>query len=125
MLRFSIFAVLLLAGCSQSGTDAEPPTNSDVPVMIEDGIRSTGKAAYDQVCAECHDQGLNGAPKTGDRDAWAGRSQLWEAVLFEHAKEGYMEMPAKGGEEGIDDAIIEMAAEYMLSRTYPNMPPAD
>jgi cytochrome c5 len=58
-----------------------------------------GKDAYDQVCARCHEEGLDGAPRTGDRDAWAGRSWLWEAVLFEHAKQGYMTLTAKGGDQ--------------------------
>jgi cytochrome c5 len=84
-----------------------------------------GKDAYDQVCARCHEEGLDGAPRTGDRDAWAGRSWLWEAVLFEHAKQGYMTMPAKGGEQGLDDAMVEKAAEYMLTKTFPDVTRAD
>jgi cytochrome c5 len=46
-------------------------------------------------------------------------------VLFEHAKNGYLGMPAKGGDESLDDAAVEMAAEYMLTRTYPDAPRAD
>lgn len=40
---------------------------------------------------------------------------LWEAVLFEHAKEGYLGMPAKGGHEEYTDCEIENVAEYMRS----------
>lgn len=84
----------------------------------------TGEEAYRLVCARCHDDGSNGAPGIDDRDAWAGRSWLWEAVLFEHAKNGYNEMPAKGGETSLDDATVERAAEYMLGRTV-NAPASD
>jgi len=77
----------------------------------------TGEEAYRLACARCHDSGANGAPRIGDRDAWAARSWLWEAVLFEHAKRGYNEMPAKGGYAGLDDAVVERAVEYMLERT--------
>jgi cytochrome c5 len=46
-------------------------------------------------------------------------------VLFEHAKQGYMTMPAKGGEQGLDDAMVEKAAEYMLTKTFPDVTRAD
>ena len=82
----------------------------------------SGQQAYEQACARCHDEGTDGAPRTGDSDAWAGRSMLWEAVLFEHAKKGYLEMPAKGGEETLDGRTVERAAEYMLSITFPEAP---
>lgn len=83
----------------------------------------SGKEAYELVCARCHAEGRNGAPKVGDPAAWEGRSSLWEAVLFEHAKKGYNNMPAKGGNETLDDAVVERAAEYMLRQVYPDAPP--
>ncbi|MDH3532329.1 MAG: hypothetical protein OEO82_05325, partial [Gammaproteobacteria bacterium] len=54
---------------------------------------------------------------------WSGRSPLWEAVLFEHAKTGFLDMPAKGGNEALDDADVGKAAEYMLRSTFPEIPP--
>ncbi len=82
----------------------------------------SGKEAYDQVCAHCHDSGLDGAPRTDHPEDWEGRSRLWQSVLYEHAKKGYMEMPAKGGDERLNDAAVAAAAEYMLERTHPNLP---
>lgn len=125
MLRILLIAVLLIAGCGQADDSSGPSPDPVIPALADDGIQVIGKEAYDQVCARCHEEGLDGAPKTGDRDAWAGRSWLWEAVLFEHAKQGYMEMPAKGGEGALDDAAVEMAAEYMLTRAFPEAVPAD
>lgn len=124
MLRLMLFAVVLLAGCSRGGDPASLPADA-ITATNQGSVQLTGKQAYDLVCARCHAEGLNGAPKTGDREAWAGRSWLWEAVLFEHAKEGYMEMPAKGGADDLDDTTVEMAAEYMLSLTFPEVSPAD
>jgi len=124
MLRiFLSFAIaVMLAGCGQ---DAPPATSVTIAPPPDATVQVSGKQAYDRACARCHDEGVDGAPKTGDREAWADRSWLWEAVLFEHAKSGYMTMPAKGGEETLDDAIVEMAAEYMLTKTYPDVMPSD
>lgn len=124
MLRISLsltIALALLAGCGQDASSPAPVT----PAPADESVPVTGKEAYDLVCAACHEEGVDGAPKTGDRDAWAGRSWLWEAVLFEHAKQGYMEMPAKGGDASLDDATVEKAAEYMLTKTFPDVNRAD
>ncbi len=125
MLRMMLIALLLLAGCGKSADDAATPIAPDDFEPTDSSVQLAGKQAYDEVCASCHDEGVDGAPKTGDQEAWAGRSWLWEAVLFEHAKDGYLTMPAKGGEESLDDATVEMAAEYMLTKTFPDAPPAD
>ena len=124
MLRnfLSLAIAAMLAGCGQ---DAPPATSVTIQPPPDATVQVSGKQAYDRACARCHDEGVDGAPKTGDREAWADRSWLWEAVLFEHAKSGYMTMPAKGGEETLDDAIVEMAAEYMLTKTYPDVMPSD
>ncbi|MDJ0813057.1 MAG: c-type cytochrome [Woeseiaceae bacterium] len=125
MLRILMITLLLLAGCGQAGDDAAPSTTPVDFEPTDSSVQLAGKRAYEQACASCHEEGLDGAPRTGDRDAWTGRSWLWEAVLFEHAKDGYLDMPAKGGDESLDDAAVEMAAEYMLTRTFPDAPPAD
>ena len=89
----------------------------DMPWLEEEISTFSGADAYELACARCHEEGIDGAPKTDDPEAWAGRSMLWEAVLFEHANKGYQDMPAKGGHEALTDDLVEKAAEYMLSRT--------
>ena len=81
-----------------------------------------GRETYEGVCASCHDEGRDGAPTKGDQASWANRSPLWSAVLIEHAKSGYLGMPAKGGHEELTDRAVEAAGEYMLSETFPQMP---
>ena len=119
----SLFLVWMLTGCTQSGTD-EPALTQSEPEDIGafDSAEVIGQRAYEDLCAGCHEEGLNGAPKTGDRVAWEGRSWLWEAVLFEHARSGYNEMPAKGGDSELDEATVTKAAEYMMALTYPDLP---
>ena len=124
-MRFVPLAILVapslyLAACSTSQLDV-PPAGSDVAMA---GAGNTnGQQAYEIACAACHDDGIGGAPQTGNPQAWDERSSLWEAVLFEHAKSGYLDMPARGGATRLPDATVEKAAEYMLSITHPERPP--
>lgn len=83
----------------------------------------SGLAAYEMACASCHESGADGAPLTGDAAAWAERSPMWQAVLANHASSGYMDMPAGGGTPELSDAVIARAVDYMLSVTYPELPP--
>ena len=81
-----------------------------------------GRETYEWACASCHDEGEDDAPIKGDRDSWSDRSPLWSAVLLEHAKNGYLDMPTKGGEEHLSDRAVEAASEYMLYETFPELP---
>ena len=119
-VRLSLLSTLLtvlLAGCGSS--EAPPAVVSATP---ENASPLPGKAEYERACAGCHETGKDGAPVTGDRDTWAGRSPLWEAVLYEHATKGYFDMPPMGGAAELTEREVEIAAEYMLSITYPEQP---
>ena len=121
MKRFvlSIVLALLLTACGSAGQRDTLRSESNQAVE-EISTWQSGQQAYAAICAGCHEEGLDGAPRTGDREAWDKRSRLWEAVLFEHANNGYYEMPAKGGDESLDDVTVARAAEYMLTLTYPD-----
>lgn len=111
---------VLLAGCGPTAQDTTPQIQPNpASVASIDPTWLSGKKAYDENCAYCHEQGLDGAPRTGKPEDWDGRSWLWEAVLFEHARMGFGEMPAKGGDATLDEAAVTKAAEYMLNLTYP------
>ena len=59
---------------------------------------------------------------TGRASDWAGRSNLWQAVLIDHARRGYFKMPARGGNPVLSDHEVQVAAEYMLTLTHPKEP---
>ena len=84
---------------------------------MDDGFK-----AYSARCAQCHDSGINGAPRTHKPQDWKNRSSLWESVLVEHAKNGYLDMPAKGGDINMSDYDVNVAAEYMLNMSHPDLP---
>lgn len=111
--------VIVVVACGDSPSSVDP-----LALAAEGRSEQTvsGKPTYDLRCAACHQDGQAGAPITGDPTTWTDRSPLWMAVLAEHAKKGYLQMPAQGGDAEISDAEIEAATEYMLSRTYPDLP---
>jgi cytochrome c5 len=130
MRRFGFLVIIGLGfvGCSQENVDTSSaprsvPDPTDVELSQLDNRMLTGFEAYETVCASCHETGRDGAPLTGDAAAWSGRSVQWEAVLFEHAKSGYLDMPAKGGKLELSDRNVSAAAEYMLMLTYPDRLP--
>lgn len=108
------FLALILTGCALSGT-----TDSEV-VATADAVN--GEAAYLENCAGCHETGMLGAPREGEPGDWEARSALWQAVLLDHARTGYFDMPAKGGKSDLPDDVVEAAAEYMLEQTFPDRP---
>jgi len=76
-----------------------------------------GKAIYDQICQACHAGGLAGAPKTGDKAAWAPRIARGNALLLEHAIKGIRMMPPKGGNPDLSEQQVKGAVEYMVAQS--------
>ena len=127
MIAIVVFCMGFVGCAPQStGTSEESRAESESTTTMQSqaaDLEMSGVEAYETVCARCHETGLDGAPATGDADAWSGRSTQWEAVLFEHAKNGYLNMPAKGGKPDLSDRAVVAAADYMLSLTYPGRSP--
>ncbi len=74
-----------------------------------------GKATYEKTCSVCHATGLAGAPKFGDKAAWAPRIATGMAALHASAIKGKNAMPAKGGNTALSDADVAAAVDYMAS----------
>jgi cytochrome c5 len=132
MFRFHpnlwLLVLVGVAACSPPGdeTTAAAPAADPVQRDVQDTWRedrlALGKETYEVACAACHDTGDQGAPITGNREQWKDRSDMWQAVLFEHAKAGYLDMPGKGGQSELTDGAVEAAVEYMLGATFPELP---
>jgi cytochrome c5 len=73
-----------------------------------------GEALYKQACLACHASGVAGAPKFGDKAAWAPRIQTGLDMLTASVIKGKNAMPPKGGSSA-SDADIRAAVEYMVS----------
>jgi cytochrome c5 len=79
-----------------------------------------GDQVFQQVCQACHGAGVAGAPKAGDKAAWAPRLAEGADTLHKHAIAGYQGksgfMPPKGGRTDLTDKSVMNAVDYMVSQ---------
>jgi cytochrome c5 len=95
-----------VAGGGEAGSAA-------IAAMPKDGTE-----LFEQTCTACHGQGIGGAPKAGDKAAWAPRIAEGKAMLYEHALKGFQGkaglMPPKGGRMDAPDDLIKQAVDHMV-----------
>ncbi len=76
-----------------------------------------GKKTYDGACGVCHGAGVAGAPKLGDKEAWAPRIAAGNDTMYTTALKGKGAMPAKGGRADLSDDDVKAAVDYMVSQS--------
>jgi len=76
-----------------------------------------GKAVYEKVCFACHAQGLAGAPKLGDKEAWGPRVKQGMNTLVQSVTQGKGAMPPKAGSPSLTDAELRAGVEFMVSQS--------
>lgn len=86
-------------------------TKAETPAANPSG---NGSKVYKSTCSSCHDTGVAGSPKLGDKAAWAPR--IAAANLYANALKGKGAMPAKGGNASLSDADVKAAVDYMASQ---------
>lgn len=86
-------------------------------LMASQSFAADGKGVYEATCAACHGTGAAGAPKLGDKAAWAPRLQTGAAAMQTAALKGKGVMPAKGGNASLADADVIAAVDYMISQS--------
>jgi len=74
-----------------------------------------GKATYESTCKACHEAGIAGAPKFGDKAAWGARIKAGKDSLYTTALKGKGAMPPKGGNLTLPEADVKAAVDYMVS----------
>jgi len=72
-------------------------------------------------CTGCHSTGAAGAPKFGDKAAWAARIATGYAALLQSALKGKNAMPPQGGGE-YSDIEVGRALVYMTKAAGANFP---
>ena len=81
------------AGCGRRGAGARRASAAPRPKADA----GKGKSVYDATCTVCHAAGVAGAPKAGDKAAWAPRLKTGMDALYTSALKGKNAMPPKGG----------------------------
>jgi cytochrome c5 len=74
-----------------------------------------GKTVFDTTCTACHSTGAAGAPKYGDKAAWAPRLAQGKPALYNSALHGKGAMPPKGGNTALADDAVKAAVDYMAA----------
>lgn len=81
---------------------------------------ATGEGVFMKACRACHEQGIAGAPRIGDKADWGPRIAQGKDVLYQHSIQGFTGkkgmMPPKGGFTTLSDDEVKAAVDYMASR---------
>ena len=133
----TVLALLLLGtACSEKETTAprdaapatqvaEPEATAPEPVAEPAATQAAaeppaasvdGQKIYQSSCQACHVAGVAGAPKLGDKEAWAPRIAKGNDALFLSVKNGLKAMPPKGTCMSCSEDELRAAMEYMVKQ---------
>ena len=111
-------AAATTAGAMPAAAPMPAAIPAAAPVAAVKVSADAGKNLYNSVCMGCHAGGVAGAPKFGDKAAWADRIKQGQPTLYEHAIKGYQGkagmMPAKGGSSASDEEV-KAAVDYITA----------
>lgn len=99
--------------------EAQPPVEAPAAAAAPEEMQAAavdGQKIYQSSCQVCHAAGIAGAPKLGDKDAWAPRIAKGNDVMFSSVKNGLNAMPPKGACMGCSEDELRAAVEYMVGQ---------
>jgi cytochrome c5 len=106
---------IAVAGQTAGQAPAKSPAAAPAPAVRD------GQQVYQASCVACHDAGVAGAPKVGDKGQWSTRIAKGPEALYTSAVNGVTGsagvMPAKGGNPTLSDAEVKAAVDYMVGRS--------
>ncbi|HZF27275.1 MAG TPA: c-type cytochrome [Steroidobacteraceae bacterium] len=116
--RTKPFAQVAVAGADNSALAAKEEPAAAPAAAAQP---KTGEEVYNAACTACHGQGIGGAPKFGDKAAWAPHIAKGKDVLHMHAIEGFTGtnglMPPKGGRVDLPDDVVKAGVDYMVEHS--------
>lgn len=86
-------------------------------VAAAGGKPKSGEEVYTGTCHMCHEAGVGGAPKMGDKGAWKDRIAQGVNTLHEHALAGIRAMPPKGTCASCSDDEVKAAVDYIVAHS--------
>ena len=110
-----ITPVARVAVAGQDNSALNPPAAAGAVAAAD----LPGEQVYNQACVACHGAGVAGAPKFGDKGAWAPRLAQGADTLHQHALAGFQGkagyMPPKGGRTDLSDQSVINAVDHMVA----------
>jgi cytochrome c5 len=86
------------------------------PASLEDlAAERSGRQIVKEQCAKCHQKGVGGAPRIGDREAWTPRLKDGLDNAIRAAIHGHGGMPPRGARADLTDAEVRSAVIYMIN----------
>jgi cytochrome c5 len=95
---------------NQSGGNWIEPANAK-----DLATERSGEEVVKAQCSKCHAEGLGGAPKIGDLQAWLPRIKQGIPYLVSSAIRGHGGMPPRGGQANLTDDELRSAIIYMYN----------
>jgi cytochrome c5 len=126
MRKTSLLPLILLAFLAACGKSEAPKAEAPAPAPVAaapapaaDGGK--GAEVFKKTCAMCHQTGVAGAPKLGDKADWGPRIAQGKDTLYKHATEGFNgskgAMPPKGGNPALNDDEIKQIVDFMVAKS--------
>jgi cytochrome c5 len=125
LIIFLLIRLVVSSDIIGAGSDAQTPEAIAMRIQPVAGFElvdanapkvfKTGQQVYESTCASCHNAGIAGAPKFGDKDAWAPFIAQGYEQLLQVALQGKGAMPPKGGNPNLDDFEVARAVVYMAN----------
>jgi cytochrome c5 len=79
-------------------------------------LAGDGEQIYKSRCMTCHASGVAGAPKLGDKEAWAPRIETGEDAMLATVIKGKGAMPPRGTCMECSEEQLRAAVQYMISQ---------
>ena len=117
--------MLLGTGCSEKETTSPQETTpaqtaTETPAANKPADTQTtsaeGQNIYQKSCQACHATGVAGAPKLGDKEAWAPRIAKGNDALLSSVTNGLKAMPPKGTCMSCSEDELRAAVKYMVGQ---------
>ena len=95
-------------------------TGTAAYVEFQEAHLVQGRAVWFANCEGCHGYGIADAPIPMKPAQWEARIARGNAVLYEHALNGFFgpedtEVPARGGNAALSDDEVRAAVDYMVA----------
>ena len=105
------------AVAAPSGPASAPSKPASATSLAATGAGMGSEALYQNACMGCHAEGVAGAPKLGDKQAWAPRIATGSDTLTQSVIQGKGSMPPKGTALNATEAELRSVVDYMVEKS--------